>query len=118
MDRICLLAVGKFPNTVSRLLKWVLCTVEIWLDEVGLSVNADKTELTVFTRKRKLPGFCEPHFFGVTLCHSMLVKYLRIVLDSQLTWREHVDVTVRKAHNLFPGLQEGLWCNVGPKTPE
>jgi hypothetical protein len=117
VDGICLLAVGKFPNTVSRLLQWVLCTVETWLDEIKLSVNPDKTELIVFTRKRKLPGFCEPHFFGVTLRHSMLVKYLRVVLDSQLTWREHVDVTVRKAHNLFLGLQEDLWCNVRPKTP-
>ena len=48
----------------------------------------------------------------------MSVKYLRVVLDSQLTLREYVDVTVRKAHNLFQGLQEGLWCNVGPKNPK
>jgi hypothetical protein len=105
-------------QTVSQLMQWVLRTVETWCDKVGLSVNPDKTELVVFTRKRKLPGFFEPHFFGVTLCHSMSAKYLRVVLDSQLTWREHVDITVRKAHNLFLGLQEGLRCNVGPKTPK
>jgi Rad3-related DNA helicase len=28
-------------------------------------------------------------------------KYLRVVLDSSLSWREHVDVIVRKAHNLL-----------------
>jgi len=30
----------------------------------------------------KLSGFCEPHFFGVTLSHSGLVKYLGVILDS------------------------------------
>jgi len=31
----------------------------------------------------------------------MLVKYLGVILDSRPTWREHVDVNVRKAHNLL-----------------
>ena len=82
VDGICLLAVEKFPNTVSRLRQWVLCTVQTWCDEVGLLVNHNKTEFVVFTRKRKLPGFFESHFFGVTQCHSISVKYLRVVLVS------------------------------------
>ena len=49
-DDICLLAVGKFPNTVSGLMQWALSTVEIWCSEVGLSVNPDKTGLVAFTR--------------------------------------------------------------------
>jgi hypothetical protein len=48
-------------------------------------VNPDKTELIAFTKKRKLPGFYEPHFFRVTLSLSRLVKYLGVILDSQLT---------------------------------
>ena len=100
-DGICLLAVGKFPNTVAGLIQWALHIVETWYDEVGLSVNPDKTGLVVFTRRRKLPGFFEPHLFDVTLCHPMSVKHLRVVLDSRLTWRERVDVKVRKAHNLL-----------------
>jgi len=83
------------------LIQWALHTVETWCDEVQLSVNPDKTGLVVFKRRRKLLGFFEPHLFVVTLCHPMSVKYLRVVLDSWLTWREHVDVNVRKAHNLL-----------------
>jgi len=52
-------------------------------------------------RRRKLPGFFEPHFFGMTLHHSTSVKYLGAILDSQLTWRKHVAVRVRKAQNLL-----------------
>jgi hypothetical protein len=53
---ICLLPVGKFPNTVSGLIQWALSTIETWCNEVGLSVNPDKTGLVAFTRKRKLQG--------------------------------------------------------------
>jgi hypothetical protein len=66
-DDICLLVVGKFPNMVSGLMQWTLLTVETWCNKVGLSVNPDKTELIVFTSRRKLPGFYEPRFFEVTL---------------------------------------------------
>jgi hypothetical protein len=59
---ICILAVGKFPKTVSGLMQWALLTVQTWCNEVELSVNPDKNELVAFTRKRKLPGFFEPHF--------------------------------------------------------
>jgi hypothetical protein len=59
--------VGKFPNMVSGLMQWALLTVEECCNKVRLSVNPDKTELIVFTRRRQLPGFYEPHFFAVTL---------------------------------------------------
>jgi hypothetical protein len=76
-------------------------TVEIWCNEVGLSVNPDKTGLVAFTRKRKLQGFFEPHFFGVKLSLLRSVKYLEVILDSRLTWRVHTEVKVWKAHNLL-----------------
>jgi hypothetical protein len=52
-DDICLLAVGKFPNTVPGLMRWTCHTVETGCSEVGLSANPDKTEF-IFTRKRYL----------------------------------------------------------------
>jgi len=70
-DDICLLAVGKFPTTVSGHMQWALSTIEIWYNEVRLSVNPDKTGLVAFTRKRKLKGFFEPHLFGVKLSLSL-----------------------------------------------
>ena len=63
----CLLALGKFLNTVSGLMQWALPTVEVRCNEVGLSVNPDKTGLVTFTRKRKLQGFFKPQLFGVKL---------------------------------------------------
>jgi hypothetical protein len=48
-DDICVPAVGKLPNMVSGLIPWALHTVEMWCDELGLSVNPDKTGLVAFT---------------------------------------------------------------------
>jgi hypothetical protein len=98
---ICLLAVGKSPNMVSGLMQWALLTVETWRNEVGLSVNPDKNGLVAFTRKRKLLGFFEPQFFGAKLGLLGSVKYMGVILDSWLAWREHVDVKTRKAQNLL-----------------
>jgi hypothetical protein len=104
-DDICLLAVGKFPNTVTRLILWALSTVEIWCNEVGLSVILDKTGLVAFTRKRKLQG--------ILWRISRSVKYLGVILDSRLTWKEHVEANARKAHNLLWGCRS---CEVGSGT--
>ena len=119
-DDICLLAVGKFPNTISGLIQWALHTVELWCGKLGLSVNPDKTGLVAFTRKRKLPGFSQPHLFGKALHRSMSVKYLVVILDSRLTRKVHVDVKVKKAQNLMwacrraCGVTWGLKHRVGP----
>jgi len=45
---------------------WALHTVQTRCGEISLSVNFDKTELVV-RRRRKLPVFFEPIFFGVTI---------------------------------------------------
>jgi hypothetical protein len=117
-DDIYLLAVGKFPNTVSGFIQWALGTVEAWCGELGLSVNPYKTRLVAFMRKRKLPGFFEPCLFRRILQCSMSIKYLGVILNSRLTWREHVDVRVRKAQNLLWACKRacGGVQGVGPGT--
>jgi hypothetical protein len=48
----------------------------------------------------------------------MSVKYLGVILGSQLTWREHVDVKVRKAQNSLWACRRacgGAW-GLGPRV--
>jgi len=93
--------VGKFPNTVSGLIQWTRHAVGDWCNELGLSVNLDKIGLVVFTRRSKQPGLFETRLFWTTLFGSMAVMYQGVILDFQLTWREHVDVKLKKAEYLF-----------------
>jgi len=60
-----------------------------------------------------------------SLNHSFLelspsgsVKYLGVILDSRLTWREHVKVKVRKVHNLLWACRRvcGMGWGLGPKV--
>jgi hypothetical protein len=95
-------------------MQWALSTVEIWWNEVGLSVNPDKTGLIAFTRKRKLQGFFKPQLSVVKLSLSGSVTYLGVILDSQLTWRDHVQVKVRKVHNMLRACRRA--CGLRPKV--
>jgi hypothetical protein len=54
----------------------------------------------------------------MTLHCSVLVKYVRVVLDSRLTWREHVNVKVTKAYNLLWACRRayGVTWGLGPKV--
>jgi len=75
--------------------------VQRWCDDHGLSVNPDKTEMVLFTRKRTLPGLIPIVFFSKELERTKKVKYLEVVLDSKLTWSEHLDQKCKKAIALF-----------------
>jgi hypothetical protein len=48
---------GKLLRTVCELMQKALFIVQIWFRGVGLSVNADKTSMVLFTNNKKLVGF-------------------------------------------------------------
>ena len=101
LKAICPPAVGKLTHTVSELIQWTLHTIEMWCHELGLSVNLDQTGLVAFTRRRKLPGFFEPRLFwnDFTPLYVSQVSLGSLVFSADL--EQHVDVEVRKAHNLL-----------------
>jgi Reverse transcriptase (RNA-dependent DNA polymerase) len=91
-DDVVILINGKFLVTVCELMQRALSIVQGWYEQVGLSVNPNKTTASLFTKNRNLNGFIKP-----TLCVEELelqnqVKYLGVILDSKLNWNNHICV--------------------------
>ena len=63
-----------------------------------------------------MQGLLEPQLFGVKLRFSRSVKYLGVILDSRLTWREYLEVKVRKAQNLLWACRRACGMGWGSKA--
>jgi hypothetical protein len=85
-DDIAIVTHGKFLSTVCELMQKALFIVQNWCRGVGLSVNADKTSMVLFTNNWKLVGFKKPILFGTELQMQNQVKYLGVILDEKLNW--------------------------------
>ncbi|XP_049868121.1 uncharacterized protein LOC126368267 [Pectinophora gossypiella] len=71
--------------------------VEDWCNRHNLSVNPSKTELILFTNKRKLDNLKLPKLFGTHLKLSSEVKYLGVILDNKLLWNKHLENKLERA---------------------
>ena len=100
-DDIAILISGAYEEVLSSLMSRAFRIVEEWCNASGLSVNPDKTGLILFTRKRKLIALQMPELFGVRLKLTDKVKYLGVILDSKLDWREHIEERIKKALRVF-----------------
>lgn len=63
-DDITILATGNFASVTFNTIQSALKIVERWCKEHTLTVNPDKTELVLFTKKRKIGDYELPKLFG------------------------------------------------------
>ena len=97
--------------TVKRGLREASEGVATTLQELGLSVNTAKTEYQIFDRSRK------PDISPLTTPWGDIalktIKWLGILLDSKLSWTEHVRHTTKKAGKTLGFLQRVNQCYCG-----
>lgn len=96
-DDIVLMVQGKYCNVVADIMNVGLRCVQTWCQREGLSVNPTKTTIVPFTRKKNLESLSRLRLGPSKLSISSSAKYLGLVLDSKLTWNEHLDSVLRKA---------------------
>jgi ribonuclease HI len=113
-DDIALLISGAFEEILGQLMQRIFKLVEEWCAGTGLSVNPDKTGLVLFT-KRRITAFSEPRLFGKQLTRNKVVKYLGVIIDEKLTWREHIQERVNKAIKVFWRCRNAFGKNWGLK---
>ncbi|EDW27923.1 GL22382 [Drosophila persimilis] len=112
-DDISILITGVCPSTLSSIMERTLREIREWAEEVGLSINADKTDLILFTKRYKVPIWTPPKIDQTMLTPKSQVKYLGTVLDRKLAWRPNVVERVKKATLC---IQEDAQQYMGPVT--
>ena len=98
-DDITIVLKGPRLDVLCEQMQLALRVVERWCIDRRMRVNPSKTELMIFTRKRKLEGFQPIRLLMTELVTTTKVKYLGVVLDSKLTWNDHIDHKCKKAIN-------------------
>jgi len=117
-DDGCILVCGKVLTTMSEIMQRILRGVEDWCRKRDLRVNPSKTEIILFTRKYKPDTLRAITFYGQQLLLTKQVKYLGVILDSKLNWKEHVDAKCKKALASFYQLRRvaGKTWGTSPKV--
>lgn len=96
-DDLVIVVRGFCQNTVSQIIQKGLKTVNDWCVESDLSVNADKTIIVPFTKKRRLDKLIMPKLNGKRITFSLEAKYLGVTIDQKLTWNKHLANVLSKA---------------------
>ncbi|XP_053968462.1 uncharacterized protein LOC128869891 [Anastrepha ludens] len=116
-DDVAILIRGKFPDTLCSLMHRTLKYVDTWAKTCGLSLNAAKTELVLFTRKYKIPD-CRPLTLnGTLLLVGEKARYLGLTLDRKLSWKLNVQERIKKAATALYSCKRtvGLKWGLAPK---
>lgn len=107
-DDIVIVIPGLFASTVADRMNEALRSVASWCRGKGLDVNPKKAEVVLFSRKRKLKEMPVIRYNNAALQVKKQVKYLGVIFSSNLLWRDHVDVAIKKATAAFWQLRRML----------
>jgi hypothetical protein len=100
-DDIVIIVQGKFANTIREIMQNSLNMVAKWAVKVGLNISPHKTAIVPFTNRRKIEGLGSLKLHGKDLKMLDEVKYLGVILDSRLTWNQHLQKIIRKTQTTF-----------------
>ena len=87
-DDTAILAKGRTPESAAVLVQHHLFALEGWLRKWRIKINIDKCVQVTFTLRRRPT----PRIFlnGQPIPTASKVKYLGLILDKRLTWRDHI----------------------------
>ena len=96
-DDTCLLMKNKSLKKIKKYLNYDLKSLTSWLKANKISLNASKTEILIFRHPNKPINYdVKLKLDGKRLYPSKYVKYLGILIDSQLNWSYHIKSLVPK----------------------
>lgn len=90
-------------KSLKKVLESGLATTEKYMNEWKIKINDSKTEFIAFSKTRKLQSRMKetslaPVYNGKTFEWKSSVRYLGPILDTKLTFAEHVNTSLQKAN--------------------
>jgi len=113
-DDLCLLVTGIDPSTLLCLAQQVTDKAIEWGRKYGLTFNATKTVVVMFTHLRNWSTSKRLQINGTDIPYSDSVKYLGIYLDSKLTFKTHINNKIGKAKRHLMAYKNAINKKYGP----
>lgn len=85
-DDLAAVVTARTEEQARRRVMWACRLVNDWLDQRGLQLAADKTEMVVLTRQRWFPSDFRIEINGVPIKSTKAVRYLGLSIDAKLTY--------------------------------
>jgi len=116
-DDACLVITGKVPWEMQRIMQEAVSKAAEWGDQNGLTFGPAKTVPVIFTRKRKLAGGQPPKLVlkGKEVEYQNSAKYLGVILDTTLSYKEHIREKLGNARRLLMAVKNAVGKLWGPK---
>ncbi|GFX35375.1 RNA-directed DNA polymerase from mobile element jockey [Trichonephila clavipes] len=97
------------PNTLTQNINEHLAHLEIWFSVWKIALNTTKTEAVFFTQRRPPP---EITLQNQRIPWSQHTKYLGVIIDKNLTFRQHITYV----RNKFKNATRQLYSLIGKKS--
>lgn len=110
-DDIAIVVVAKHLVDVARMCSETIASVKTWLQTAGLELADHKTEALLLTSRKRVEEI-EIRVGGCTINSSPAIKYLGVVLDRRLSFKEHLKYASEKARKVSTALAR-LMPNLG-----
>jgi hypothetical protein len=115
-DDIAAVIVARDVQRAQWKLNQLMRLVSGWMEEHGLSLATEKTEIVMMTGRR-IPTLTDFLVSADTIRSKPAVKYLGVRLDTKLTFKEQIRLAAEKAAKATAALSR-LMANVGGPTAD
>jgi hypothetical protein len=111
-DDTAIVAGGCFFTMLRDLIKHALIYGSRWCKTKDLVVNPQKTNVMIFTKRYKPVTIKPLRFKGEENAFTNTVKYLGVLLDPKLNWKQHLKEKRKKFYSSV-WVCRTIWQNMG-----
>lgn len=110
-DDVALIVVGKYIDDISNMFEDAMDIIEEWMSRVGLTLAAQKTEAVLVTGRKTMESITL-NIAGHDIVSKPCIKYLGVIIDARLSFKDHINAVCDKASNVSGALMR-LMPNIG-----